>query len=108
MSEALNQAIVAAGNAGASRIERLTFKYAPTGHVTPEIVETLFMAMSDGTIAQGAQLVIEPLSSTLHCIYCEHDYEASDANDLCPACQRPGMPSDDMPELLLESIDVDR
>ena len=107
MSEALNRAIAMAGDAGASRIQRLTFKYAPTGHVTPEIVETLFQAMSGGTIAEGARLVVEPQESAFHCLFCDCDYAATDASAVCPTCQRPGMPSDGVPELVLESIDID-
>ena len=107
MSEALSRAIAAAGDAGASRIERLTFKYAPTGHVTPDIVETLFHAMSSGTIAEGARLVVEPQESTFHCLLCDCDYAAADPGAVCPTCRRPGMPSDGVPDLVLESIDID-
>ncbi len=107
MSAALNQAIAAAGDAGASRIARLTFKYAPAGHVTPEIIETLFQAMSGGTIAEGALLVVEPQATTFHCIQCDRDYLVVDRNDTCPGCQRSGLPASEAADLVLESIDVD-
>jgi hydrogenase nickel incorporation protein HypA/HybF len=107
ISEALNQAIAAAKNAGASRIERLTFIYDPTSHVSPENVEALFMAMSDGTIAQGARLVLRPREIELHCIHCGVHYPALHRHTACPSCQRQGMPLGHVAELSLESIDID-
>ncbi len=107
MTDAISRAISAAESAGAQRIEGLTFKYDPTGHVTPEIVETLFLAMSNGTLAQGARLVVEPQQVTLHCIACGQGFLAMDSNTACPACGRAGMPASDVPELVLESIDID-
>ncbi len=107
MSSALNQAIVAAKNAGAGHIDRLTFRYSPTGHVTPEIVETLFLSMSSGTIAEGARLVVEPQAQIAHCLRCDRPFPVTDPADSCPVCHGPGMPMGDAPELILESIDVD-
>lgn len=107
MTDALNRAIAAAESAGARRIECLTFTYDPTGHVTPEIVETLFLAMSAGTLAQGARLVVEPTEVTLRCIECGQDFRATGSNTACPTCERAGIPVGEVPELLLESIDID-
>ncbi|MGA7671773.1 MAG: hydrogenase maturation nickel metallochaperone HypA [Nitrolancea sp.] len=107
MTDALNQAIVAANNAGARQIDRLTFRYSPSGHVTPEIVETLFQAMSSGTIAEGAHLVVEPQDQIARCVRCDRDFPMVDPADSCPVCNGPGLPLGDAPELILESIDVD-
>ncbi len=107
MTDALNRAIAAAEEAGAHRIDGLTFTYDPTGHVTPEIVETLFLAMSNGTLAQGARLVVEPQPVTLHCLACSEDFLTTDSDAACPTCGRVGMPVSDVPELVLESIDID-
>ena len=106
MTDALNQAIVAANNAGATHIDGLTFRYSPTGHVTPEIIETLFLSMSSGTIAEGAQLIVEPQAQIAHCLRCDHDFPVTDRDDTCPVCHGPGLPTGDAPELILESIDV--
>ncbi len=107
MSSALNQAIVAANNAGSRHVDRLTFRYSPTGHVTPETIETLFLAMSSGTILEGARLVVEPLAQVVHCMRCDVDFTVIDHDGGCPVCHGPGLPLDDAPELVLESIDVD-
>jgi hydrogenase nickel incorporation protein HypA/HybF len=107
MSDALSRAVAAAESAGARRIERLTFTYDPTGHVTPEIVETLFHVMSNGTPAQGAALVVEPREVRLRCLRCDQNFLVSGSSTVCPACQGAGIRVDEVPELVLESIDVD-
>ena len=107
---ASKQAIDAARGAGAERIERLTFHlFDPTGHVTPEIVETLFLALSDGTIAQGASLVVEPQARFSYTVLgaVRNSRDRQFGLGICPTCQRPGMPTRDVPEFSSESIDVD-
>jgi len=106
MTSALNQAIVAANDAGARRIERLTFRYSPAGHVTPEVIQTLFVAMSSGTIAEGAHLVVEPQAQSAHCLRCEQTFPVAGPADSCPICHGPGIALNNVPELMLESIDV--
>jgi Zn finger protein HypA/HybF involved in hydrogenase expression len=59
VAEALEVAIGAARDAGAERIQRLTFVLANGGHVTPEAVETLVLIMSRGTLAEGAEVSVE-------------------------------------------------
>jgi Zn finger protein HypA/HybF involved in hydrogenase expression len=59
VAEALEVAISAAREAGAERIQRLTFVLPTGGHVTAESVETLVEIMSRGTPAEGAQVSME-------------------------------------------------
>ena len=107
MTDALKRALAAAENAGAQRITGLTFRYDPTGHVTAEIVETLFLAMSNATLAQGARLVVEPQQVALQCLACGEDFLVAGSDVACPTCGRVGMPVSSVPELWLESIDID-
>jgi Zn finger protein HypA/HybF involved in hydrogenase expression len=59
VAAALEQAERAAREAGAARIVRLTFALAPRGHVSRAAVETLVAALSPGTLAEGAAVVVE-------------------------------------------------
>lgn len=107
VSDVLNQAIAAAANSGASRIERLNLSYFATGHVSPESVEMLFRPLSQGTIADGARLVFTPVDQTFHCVSCDRDYRAAGTDDVCPICRETGIPLRDGPDLMLQSIEVD-
>jgi hydrogenase nickel incorporation protein HypA/HybF len=106
ISDAIQQAVISAERAGARQIERLTFAVAPGGHVTPEIVQTLFGALSSGTIAEGASLDFEPRSLRLVCFSCATTYDAPAVDACCPECGAAGMLDADVPELSLVSIDI--
>jgi len=54
--------VAAAQRAGAGRVERLTFRLAPRGHITLETIETLetlVAALADGTLVEGADVDFE-------------------------------------------------
>ncbi|HZS00825.1 MAG TPA: hydrogenase maturation nickel metallochaperone HypA [Chloroflexota bacterium] len=111
MADAVRQAVAAAERAGAPRIERVTFAIAVGGHVTPEAVETLFLAFSRGTIAEGAALAIERRPARACCLDCGRPYLADGAlapDELppCPACGGLGLRATDAADLALVSIDV--
>lgn len=103
VSDALTRAVAAAEQAGATRIERLTFAIAGGGHVTHEIVETLCAALGAGTLADGARVECEPLALDYACFSCGTTFRSTEG--VCPACGAPGI-AGDAPELELVSIDV--
>ena len=51
--------MAAAQRAGASRVERLTFRLAPRGHITRETIEPLAAALADGALLEGADVDFE-------------------------------------------------
>lgn len=59
VSAALDHAIQIARQAGATRVERLTFAIAPDGHVTREAVATLVEVLARGTLIEGAAVDVE-------------------------------------------------
>jgi Zn finger protein HypA/HybF involved in hydrogenase expression len=59
VSAAIEQAVAVARQAGARRVEQLTFALAPDGHVTPEAVVTLVEALGRGTLVEGARVAVE-------------------------------------------------
>ena len=100
MEEAIRSAAAAAG---AHHIERLTFTIVPGGHVTPEVVEMLYDALSPGTPAAGAALAIEERSVRRFCWSCGRWYEGRSD---CATCGATGQPDPAVPDLALSSIDV--
>jgi Zn finger protein HypA/HybF involved in hydrogenase expression len=59
ISAAIAHAIEVARQAGATRVDRLTFAVAPAGHVTREAVQTLVVALARGTLIEGAAVDVE-------------------------------------------------
>jgi hydrogenase nickel incorporation protein HypA/HybF len=108
VAEALEVAIGAARQAGARRIQRLTFALPPGGHVTPDTLEALVLVMSRGTLAEGAAISVELLASERRCVVCGQVSGASEELvDSCLACGGPLVERGDVPELALASIDVE-
>ncbi len=100
MEEALRSAVAAAG---VHHLERLTFSIVPGGHVTPEVVEMLYDALSPGTCAAGAALTVEERAIRRYCWSCRRWF---DGRPDCATCGAPGQPDPDVPDLVLTSIDV--
>ncbi|MBI4493905.1 MAG: hydrogenase maturation nickel metallochaperone HypA [Chloroflexi bacterium] len=108
LAEALRRAARVAEQAGARRIERVTFALAPGGHATPEAVETLFALMSPGTMAEGAELAIEWQEVAEHCWECGTSYLSTRDRGTCPSCDQQGIPQAVAPDLVLTRIEVIR
>jgi hydrogenase nickel incorporation protein HypA/HybF len=111
MAEAVQQAVAAAERAGAPRIERVTFAIAAGSHVTAETLETLFAALSQGTIAEGAALSIETRPIRAYCLHCGDAFPAPDEPTpdeflTCTSCGSPALPEATAVELALVSIEV--
>lgn len=106
MAEALRRAAQAAEQAGAPRIERVTFAILPGGHVTADALQTLFTLMSPGTKAEGAELAVEWQEVQQYCWNCQASYRSSSGEAACPSCGEQGTPEAPAPELVLRSIEV--
>lgn len=107
MVDALRRAQEVAQQAGAHRIERLTFAIVPGGHVTPDVVETLFAALSPGTLAAGAALSFERRAGQFFCSGCGTAYQTHEDDPRCPSCGAQGVLDHDVDDLVLVSVDVD-
>ncbi len=107
VQQAIDSAVRAAKDAGAGSIEQLTFAITPGGHVTPEVVETLFAALSAGTPAAGAALAFEQQPGTVRCWSCGETFELSEAgSEACPSCGSESHDHPQGPELVLRYVDV--
>ena len=58
VAAAIAQAVEVARQAGARRVERLTFAIAIGSHVSPEAVKTLVAALGRGTLVDGAAVEV--------------------------------------------------
>src|SRR5947207_224198 len=88
MHRALDIARDQAARHGAKRIVRLTLRVGTQSGVVPDALAFAFQALSPGTAAEGAELVIEPVAVVCHCPGCDRDFEPPDFIYECPTCRR--------------------
>ncbi len=55
--------------------------------IVPEILQTAFSVVTDGTIAQGARLEIVEIKANVRCRLCQTTFEPEIDNFLCPNCR---------------------
>ncbi|MBV8084359.1 MAG: hydrogenase maturation nickel metallochaperone HypA, partial [Chloroflexi bacterium] len=106
VEQAIKSAIEVAEAAKADAIDRLTFGISQGGHITPEAIEMLFQALSDGTPAEGAEVAFEPLQAEYGCWCCGQKFPSADSPEICPVCHGSQFSRLADPELVLKYVDV--
>lgn len=71
---------------GADRVERICLKVGPLSGVEPELLRHAYPLVAAGTLAEGAELVIEPTEVRVRCRRCEAETLATPQRLLCGAC----------------------
>src|ERR1700757_2063784 len=54
-----------------------------------DLLHTVFSDVSHGTVAEGARLFVEVLPLRHHCQNCGTNFDASNSEASCPACNHP-------------------
>jgi hydrogenase nickel incorporation protein HypA/HybF len=73
---------------GAARVERVTLRVGAISGAEPEALRFAFEALSPGTIAAGAELVIEIVPARAHCAECNADFTIESGFLFeCPKCR---------------------
>jgi hydrogenase nickel incorporation protein HypA/HybF len=92
MQEALNVALKQAKQVGATRVERVTLRVGEASGADYDVLRMSFAVATQGTIAEGATLDIEPTPIVCQCSSCGHEFTPQQANDMgyyeCPQCHR--------------------
>lgn len=106
LQEMLEVALGHAARHGARRVHRITLKVGDLAGVVPEALEFAFEAVTCGTIAEGARLVVESVPVVCHCHRCDRDFRSDDVVALCPDCGEVSADLRQGRELILESLEV--
>ncbi|OOM80761.1 hydrogenase maturation nickel metallochaperone HypA [Clostridium sp. BL-8] len=69
-------------------ISKITIKVGKLSGVMPEALEFAFQGLSKGTMAEGAQFLIEKVNATAKCDDCKITFEIDHFNKLCPKCNK--------------------
>jgi hydrogenase nickel incorporation protein HypA/HybF len=71
-----------------ARVLSIVLEVGELGQVAPEAMLFCFQAVSRGTIAEGAQLLIERVPGAGWCLACERTVSLSERFGACPRCGR--------------------
>lgn len=107
MQSALEVALDQARQAGAPRVCSLHLRIGALSGVVPEALEFAFKALTPGTAAEGAELVIEGVAARFWCPTCRREFAAEDMLAECPACHQPSAELRAGRELEVASMEID-
>ncbi len=69
----LRVVVPAAEKAGAKRILKIRMKAGELSGIIPSYLEKCFEQVSEGTIAQGAELILESVPASVRCMDCGYE-----------------------------------
>lgn len=79
-------AVPAAEKAGAKRILEIHLKIGALSGVFPECIQDCLEAVTKGTIAEGAKLVVSEIPVKVYCRDCQLESEIDRKKIQCPHC----------------------
>lgn len=86
MEAVREQALAAALNHGAKRIEAITLRIGSLAGVDPDALRFAFEVVMTSTIAEMARLVIEAVPAKCFCQGCQQPFPPEDGCCVCPRC----------------------
>jgi hydrogenase nickel incorporation protein HypA/HybF len=92
---------------GSARILEIRMDIGEISAVVPEALHFCFGAVSDGTKASGAKLVISSIPWRMRCSACEVEYRVVDRDPTCPSCSHLGGTTLSGKELSVREIDIE-
>lgn len=103
----LDASFTAAEKAGATRITEIRVSIGELTEVVDVALQFAFEALTPGTIAEGAQLVIVMIPARSRCRDCELEYDHDRFEMLCPACGSLNIEPLAGREMQIDSIEAD-
>ena len=93
--------------AGAKRIVSVRVKAGEMAEVAPDSLRFYFASLARGTIAEGAELVIEIVPLLAECSDCHSRFAPADSHLKCPECGSRKIEIVEGREAYVESVDVE-
>lgn len=86
MQSALSVALESARQAGASRVHAIRLRIGALSGVVPDALEFAFEALTPGTLAESAKLMIEDVPARFWCQACTREFQSDNLFAECPDC----------------------
>lgn len=107
MSGVLDSVNAAAQNAQAERVIKIILNIGEMTEIIQDSLEFAFQVMSEGTLSEGAELVIKTVTPHSICLDCGHEFDHDRFHRTCPECGSYSTSMTRGRELDIESIEVD-
>lgn len=107
MSGVLDSVNAAAQNAQAERVTKIILNIGEMTEIIQDSLEFAFQVMSEGTLSEGAELVIKTVTPHSICLDCGHEFDHDRFHRTCPECGSYSTSMTRGRELDIESIEVD-
>jgi hydrogenase nickel incorporation protein HypA/HybF len=107
MQSVLDSVGSAAKDAGARRVSRISLVIGDMSEVVNDALEFAFEALSPGTLADGAELLITNVKPRSRCSVCGAEFEHDRYHWGCPQCQSLATELLAGKELHIDSIEVE-
>lgn len=89
MESALTMVLDRARETGAHRVHAVRLRIGTLSGVVPEALAFAFEVLTPGTLADGAQLLIDPVAARFWCRDCQREFQSNDMFAECPECHLP-------------------
>jgi len=89
MESALSLVLDQARQAGARQVLVIRLRIGALSGVAPDALQFAFEALAPGTLAEKAELAIEPVPARFWCADCRREFVSDDLFAECPGCGRP-------------------
>lgn len=103
----IDSVVPAAEQAGAERVLGITLRIGDLTEVVDEALEFAFEALTEGTICEGAELVVHKVSPRSICFDCGNEFDHDRFHRACPQCGSLETKTIAGRELEIEGIEVD-
>jgi len=92
---------------GGAMVKAVTLRIGTLSGVVPEALEFAFQVLSEGTVAEGARLVIERIALRIVCNACGTVSMPADPFIICPLCGSADVEIKEGRELNIESMEIE-
>ena len=103
----IDAVVPSAEQAGATRVLAITLRIGDMTEVVDEALEFAFEALTDGTLCEGAQLIVNKIHPRSLCFECGNEFDHDRFHRSCPACGSYETTLLQGRELAIDSIEVD-
>lgn len=107
MESALTLVLNRAQEAGAHRVYSVRLRIGTLSGVVPEALGFAFEALTPGTLAEGARLIIDSVPARFWCSSCQKEFQSDDMFAECPECRRPSGDLRAGREMEIASMEID-
>jgi len=97
----------AAKELGKTKVTKIFMTIGESSGYTDESVLMYFKELSEGTICEGAEVVITPVKSMLECPQCGEVFPRKFMAYACPSCGTEGRPGKIGTEISIEGIEAE-